>query len=178
MSTRRRPAAAVSLGVIALVCALGASAAKAPRLAGKFQTDLRVTFVKSLVGVAAGSHAVRTWTFVPKCASGSCMTLLDRPSIAPRSTTVYIYTLKPISAKQYKGSIKPVVVPCLNPNGSVRVSNGLVNSQTIVLNVTKASGGKVTAFTGTQHTIGIANAAGKAQGCVNGEQRATFTGHT
>jgi len=180
MYTRRnRGLAAIgALGVGALVFALGAGAAKAPRLAGKYSTDLTVTYVKSLVGVAKGSHAVRVWTFTPKCATGSCVTLLGRPSIAPGSTTVYVYTLKPVSATQYKGSIKPLLVPCLNPNGSVSFANGIVNYQTIVLNVTRASGGKVTAFTGTQHTIGVPNAAGKAHNCMSGEQRATFKGHS
>src|SRR5205085_2488368 len=74
---RRGLAAIVCVGVMALVSAVGATGAKAPRLAGKFQTDLKVTYVKSLVGVAAGSHAVRTWTFTPKCASGSCTTVLN-----------------------------------------------------------------------------------------------------
>ena len=168
----RGPVAVVSAGV--LLFPLGAHAAKAPRLAGSYPTNLTVTYVKGLVGLTQGAHAVKSWVFIPRCPSGSCVTVLDRPSIAPGSTTVYVYTLKPVSATQYRGSIKPLVAPCLNPNGSVRINNGIVNYQTITLNVTKASGGKVTAFTGTQHTIAVANAAGKAQGCVSGEQRATF----
>ncbi len=173
---RRGLTAIVSAGILTLLFALGASAAKAPRLAGSFPTDLTVTYIKNLVGFSRGTHAVRTWTFAPRCAAGSCVTILDRPSILPGSTTLYIYTLKPVSATTYSGSIKPVVVPCLNQNGSVRVATGLTNYQTIVLNVTKAAGGKVTAFTGSQHTITVPTALGKAHACLSGEQRATFKG--
>ena len=168
--------AMVSAGILTLIFVPGASAAKAPRLSGTFRTELKITYEKNLAGLKVGSSGTTTWTFAPRCRSGSCTTILDRPSILPGSTTVYVYALKPVSATRYGGSIKPVVVPCLNQNGSVRVAAGLTNYQTIVLNVTKAAGGNVTAFTGSQHTIAVPTALGKAHGCTSGEQHATFKG--
>ena len=107
---------------------------------------------------------MKSWTFTPKCATGACATTLVRPSIATGSTSTYTYTLRPVSAAKYTGSIAPVPVLCTFTNGK-QVQGGYVDHQTMVLNVTKASGGKVVAYSGTVHTVNILTPAGRSNGC-------------
>ena len=140
------------------------SASGAPRLAGSYQTDFRITAETNITGIRTGQEAVKTWTFSPKCASGACATVLVRPSIATGSTARYTYTLRPVSATEYTGSIAPVPVFCSFTNGK-QVPGGYINHQTIVLNVTKASAGKVVAYSGTTHTVNTLTAAGRSNGC-------------
>ena len=167
---------AVSVTALALPATLGASSVAAPRLAGRFQTSLTITYAKNISGLKAGDHAVKTWTFVPTCASGGCTTRLNRPSIAAGSTTVYIYKLKPTSAREYKGNAVHVVVECVLYSNGQHVPGSYVSTHSMTLKVTKVSGGKVVAYTGTDKTVLVPTATGKARGCTTGEQLATFKG--
>jgi len=152
---------ALTVGVLIVAAS---SAGGAPRLAGSYQTVLRITAETNLTAVHAGQEAVKAWTFKPKCASGGCTTMLVRPSIATGSTSTYTYTLRPVSATKYTGSIAPTPVLCLFTNGK-QVPGGYVNHQTMVLNVTKASGGKVVAYSGTNQTVNVLTPAGRSAGC-------------
>jgi hypothetical protein len=164
--------AGLVVSLLGLVAA--AYAVTAPRLAGRYSTSLTITRVVHIVNVRAGESAVRTWTFRPSCASGGCTTTLDRPSIASASTEVYVYTLKPVSAREYKGSIKPILTPCFFQNGT-QVANAYTTYQTLDLHATKVSRGRIAAYQGTQRTLVNANALGRSHGCPqSGEQDASF----
>jgi hypothetical protein len=152
---------AMTVGAVTVVAA---SAGGAPRLAGSYQTLLRVTAATNITNISPGQQAVKTWTFSPKCATGGCTTTLVRPSIAPGSTSMYTYTLRPASATKYTGSISPTPVLCSFTNGK-QVPGGYIAHQTMVLNVTKASAGKVVAYSGTVHTVNTLTAAGRSAGC-------------
>jgi hypothetical protein len=179
-----RVAGAMGVSALLLLAAAAGAGREAPtpRLVGKFPTKLTVTYARSVL-THAGQHAVRMWTFAPRCASGGCATTLKRPSITPGSTVVFVYTLRPIGARQYKGTGN-TVFDCTTTSGR-RAARGAVERDTIVLNVTGVEarlvlrGGrspiKVVAYKGTEHAVITPTAAGRSIGCVVGEQRATFT---
>jgi hypothetical protein len=150
--------------IAGVVIVAASSAGGAPRLAGSYRTDFRITAETNITGIRTGQEAVKTWTFSPRCATGACTTMLVRPSIATGSTSTYSYTLRPVSATRYTGSITPVPVLCSFTTGK-QVPGGYINHQTIVLNVTKASAGKVVAYSGTTHTVNTLTAAGRSSGC-------------
>ena len=93
------------------------SAGGTPRLAGSYPTLLRITAAVNITSIAPGQQAVKTWKFTPSCAAGACATTLVRPSIAAGSTSTYTYTLLPVSATRYTGSIVPVPVACAFTSG-------------------------------------------------------------
>jgi hypothetical protein len=153
------------LGLLAgAVIAADSAASGAPRLAGTYQTLFRITAETNISGIRTGQEAVKAWMFTPTCATGGCATTLVRPSIATGSTSTYTYRLRPVSATKYTGSIAPIPVACTFTNGKV-VQGGYINHQTMVLIVTKASGGKAVAYSGTTHTINVLTPAGRSNGC-------------
>jgi hypothetical protein len=160
---RRARIIALGVAVVAATAAVS-SAGGPPRLAGSYPTLFRITAETNIVGVRTGQQAIKSWAFAPKCASGGCTTSLVRPSIAAGSTATYTYTLRPVSAMKYTGTTAPTPATCTFTNGKV-VQGGYVNHQTMVLNVTKASGGKVVAYSGTTHTVNVLTPAGRASGC-------------
>jgi hypothetical protein len=160
---RRARVSILALGVGAITAA-ASSAAGSSRLAGSYQTLFRITAETNITGVSTGQEAVKTWTFTPRCATGGCTTTLLRPSIATGSTSTYTYILRPVSATRYTGSVTPAPVFCTFTNGK-QVPGGYVNKQTMVLNVTKTSGGKVVAYSGTTHTVNVLTPAGRSSGC-------------
>jgi hypothetical protein len=168
-----RLAGVVSVSALLLLAPAAAGrGSAAPRLVGKFPTKLTITYAKNVL-TRVGQHGVRTWTFAPHCARGACATTFKRPSITPGSTVVFVYTLKPTGARQYKGTGN-TVFDCTTTSGR-RAARGAVERDTILLNVTKVAAGKVVAYKGTEHAVITPTAAGRAIGCPVGEQRATFT---
>lgn len=175
MHQRIRRGLPVTLGALALAVTTlpSAIASTPPRLAGKFRTNLTITYAKNLFNVKVGDRAVRTWMFAPRCRSGACTTVLTRPSIARGTAAIYVYTLRAVSAKEYRGSTEPTLVPCFYANGQ-RLPKAYRNYQSMVLNVTRVAAGKVAAFSGTVHTVNAPTATGKIAGCRFQEQRARF----
>jgi hypothetical protein len=160
----RRACVLISALAVGAVIVAASSAGGVPRLAGSYQTVLRITAAVNITNISPGQEAVKTWTFTPKCATGACTTMLVRPSIAPGSTSTYTYTLRSVSATKYTGSIAPTPILCSFTSGK-QVPGGYTGHQTMVLNVTKASGGKVVAYSGTVHTVNTLTAAGRSAGC-------------
>ena len=150
--------------VLAVAPLLNAKAATtAPRLAGQIPTSLTMTLVQNWhTTLRAGDHAVKTWTFTPQCASGGCTTLLKRPSITEGSTNVYEYTLKPVSAHDYRGVSKTTIVNCFLTNGT-EIANAYTQVQTLTLHVARASRGKAVSYTGTNVNTSTPNATGRGE---------------
>jgi hypothetical protein len=170
---------AIRLGVAIAALAFApivAAGAETPRFAGKYRTEMTITYVNHVFRVYKGSRAVRTWTFVPRCGSGACLTVLNRPSIATASNRVFVYSIRPSSASQYRGSTKPILDSCFDENGAFVSAEAFTRTQTIVLKVTKVAAGHVVAFTGTEHTVLTPTAVGRQHRCLRGEQLATFSG--
>ena len=124
----------------------------------------------------AGTQAVKTWTFTPRCATGSCTTSLARPSILPGSTRVKTYTLKPLSASEYKGAATPTVESCVVRNSKQSVANAYTLSEVLDLHVTRVAKGLVAAYSGTDFLTYSPTAVGRGHGCTPAVQDSTFTG--
>src|SRR5947208_15165035 len=122
----------VTAVVVGAVIVATSSAGGAPRLAGSYRTLFRITAETNITAVHPGQEAVKTWTFTPRCAAGACTTTLVRPSIATGSSSTYTYTLRPVSAAKYTGSIAPTPVLCSFTNGK-QVQGGYIEHQTMVL---------------------------------------------
>lgn len=173
VSLRQRLLTVVGAATL-LVGAASATATTVPRLVGRYSTTLTITKLSHVVNVTVGQTGLRSWTFRPRCPKGGCTTILQRPSIATGSTAIYVYALEPVSAREYRGSSKPILTPCYPANGTP-INGGFTTTQTIDLHITKVAHGRVVAYHGTQTSINIATATGRTHGCApRGEQDATF----
>lgn len=104
-----------------------------------------------------GTVTTRTWTFTPECASGGCVTRLDRVrNTSPRVTT---YRLKPRQTATgelvYRATIR-AVTDCFNAAGAVLFPDGMETVERIEVKTRR---------------MDAQNAAGK----IKGELRAEFT---
>jgi hypothetical protein len=143
-------------------------------LEGSFLTVLRITKVVGAPNVKAGVAGLGRWTFRPDCRVGACGTLLQRPPRQAGSAAVYVRTLTPVSAAEYRGHSKTILTACVFPDGR-RFAGGYRTTQQIDLHVIRAANGQVAAYAGTQSTRGTATTLGRQHGCpATSEQYASF----
>jgi hypothetical protein len=132
------------LGGLALGVALSAAAAApaAPaatdptlglaRLAGQFELAGRVTVAVRIKGERAGQNVLRTWSFLPRCATGACAIVALVRERASGSDTV---TLRRRSPGYYTGS-GSFYAPLKCGRNTYR--KGLLAPFTVTVTVTKA----------------------------------------
>lgn len=178
----RRLAISFGSATAALALAAVAAAAGGARLAGSFQASLTITALQwPHSTLRVGDRAVRTWTFTPACGAGACTTTLRRPSIAPGSKNVYVYSLEPVGTATYRGLAGPVpngdLCDIYSASGQVTAQyhGAYVRKESITLHVTKVAGGRVAAFSGTDVVTETPTSLGRAHGCPASTQTASFS---
>lgn len=148
-----------------------------PRLEGRYTTVTKVIRVQHNTAVYPGETSRRTWSFIPRCTSGGCVTTLLRPSLLPGSRTVYKYKLRSVGGNSYRGQRSDrASCQVMKWNGRVSVlRNSFIDYSTITVHVIRTQDGRVTAYNGTFLFRSVPQAAARAHGCTAiGHQWITF----
>lgn len=132
---------------LALACVASARTSQGPRLVGKFAIAGTVTVAHDIPGERAGSHFLRTWTFIAPCPTGTCnaATLVrgrangsDRISLRRRTPGYYVgrgrfYAPARCGGRTYtKGVLVPFTI-------AVRVTAGRITAGVLVATRVRAS---------------------------------------
>jgi hypothetical protein len=160
--------AAIVLAAFGVVSVPGAEGAGGARIAGRYRTFVEVVEVKHEVAAGLlGVHTTKTWTFIPRCSSGACVTTLLRPSIFPGKRPAFVYALGPVGVNEYRGRLD-VADRCEIVHSDGRVSvlpYSTVDREVLTVHVTRVSAGEASGYKGTLVIRSVPLAAARAHGC-------------